>query len=1212
MSTMKKVISLLLCVAMLFGTVAVVGSVASAEELSGAPLEGTNIDSYESLVAQYGTKVQKSQIKQNGKFVTVDATDGFIYIGAEIVESNGKVTDGLVQPGDELDVRLYVKSNMYTGDGMLFLVFDNKFFDVKLPAGATESIDKNTGYTLNCPTGFINANHPMVKQNNTSHIVTSLPMTGANKLIKEQCGFSTEYLDSHDLIKTVPSYDINNDNAKPYTMTSDEYFVSYKVKVKDNLKEGDTGLIDSPKALWQANILSNGNYDAAKEGYLPARHIMEEDITLDNITGKMSVQMKNKALDYFILEATHTLTIGKPEVAETYTAKFVAEDQTTELAKNEYEAGAKVEFPAAVENQLGWAIVREGATAPGTLIYPAEDGTYDYTVKEADVEFLRVLTTDKFPVKFGIGQTFSVDKETGEKIYSVTVNKDKLPKGMTLIQEEWVIQIDLAIGQPFDLSTIPDDAVVKVGNEITGWDTTNIKAPSTLEGTVVTLNTVNGAMGTDVTVSSNAEWDPELYTVKYYADKAAFDKKADPLKTVEGLLYNAAVSYNGVDAENGKVYNIANENLDKKFAGWIDADTGELLVANDIIKLTYDKDLNLYAKWVDYANSITFMIRDYETGKWVARKPIVFRGDVPEGGNASLGANEVQNAIAAACKDENINFQYLYTTNPDEIKDGNYKDYQVAGVLQVAPGMYSATEIKYTGNVVYYIGTTLDCEVKWQFSAATPTDVQIDKPKTAVHAGAGDPYAAVSKAPNVEAPVGYTLAGWKDAETGEDVTLNENGAYVVKSADRTATLVAAYELVKYPVAFNIQNSNTPDLVMLDGTVTLGGEINIKDAKFTLNGKASALPELGLTNDKQPAGGYTLPEGYKFAGWTLGIGADATKIEFPVKLTADMIRRYYANGAIVINASWEAQEYNLKFFITNAEGNEELYAEYKVKAGEDISKYRTTTPEIIKAINDKAPVGKVFSNIWLNKETNAIDTTLTKMPAKDVAYVASYSTATVKVYLDLNNLADQDLEQTMSVFRVNGSDILLYGDDTSKVIEADPYFNRSFQTVVMRSISNTDTAALIGWNIYHIGANDDVFDVSKWKSGINDEGTAIAETPIIFQAIWLEHKDMLFRVYDTDGKIAHALGKDFKTYFWNNGEIVSSAKEAPINKNKELYLAYILTMSIENWNWSEFFNIEMWQGLTLSFNPFPIPKSWFTWEGFKGLLEAIGNALGSLI
>ena len=997
-------------------------------------------------------------------------------------------------------------------------------------------------------------------------------------------------------------------------MTSDEWLFSYEVKVKEGLKDGDQGLIDSPKTLWQANKLDTGKHDAKKEGNFSVRHITETGIEkIDQMTGaacKMSTQMDNGVLDHFILDVTHTLTIGEGE-ATTYTAKFYAEDEETVIStKDTYEVGQKAEFPESVENQIGWAIVREGSSAPGTILYPAEDGTYDYTMKEADVDFLRILSTKKYPVKISLGaQLFGSE-------YDVKVDETKLEgTGIEFLKDEMAFRIMLPIGGSFDLASIPEGAVVKDGNEITGWDTTTVAAPSTLEGTVLTLNAVNGAMGTDITVSSKAIWATAEYTVNFYLNKEAVE--GEPLKTLTGVKYNDTVGFGKYTDETGKTYTIDGLVTDKKFAGWYNAANDELIASADNIRYTYSDDLNLYAYWSDYKNSATFMVRDYENGKWVEYD---YFPDRAEGESAKISESDVEKTIAGACADESISFKNLYTTDPDKITDGNYKDYQVAGILQLAPGVYGTSEITYSGNQVYYIATTKSYEVTWKapaydeatnsFDESKATVISTDKVTTAVYAGNGDPYAAVSKPQNAAAPVGYELASWKNAATGEAVELNANGAYAV--SDENVTLIATYALVNYPIAFNLRNSATSDIVMLDGTVTLGGSIEIKDAKFTLKGEASALPEIGLENDKQPAGGYTLPDGYKFAGWTFGIDANAEAITFPVKLTADIIRKNFANGAIQINASWEAQEYTLTFYILNAEGNEELFNTYKVKAGADLSAYKTTSAEVVAAINAKAPAGKTFSQIWINKETNTTDT-MTKMPAKDVNYVASYGTSTISVYVDYDFLADKDLNQTMQLFKAVP---LLYGADVAVVKEEEPYYNRSYETVVKRTIipetsKPASPSEVIGWNIYHVAPGADPF-TAEWKPGYNDEGTTIATTTIIFQPIWLAHKDMLFRVYDTDGNLAHALGKNLKTYFWNAGAIVDSAKDTAINRNTDLYIAYILTMSIENWNWSEFFNIEMWQSLTLRFDPFPIPRSWLTWEGFKGLLEAIGNALGSLL
>ena len=57
---------------------------------------------------------------------------------------------------------------------------------------------------------------------------------------------------------------------------------------------------------------------------------------------------------------------------------------------------------------------------------------------------------------------------------------------------------------------------------------------------------------------------------------------------------------------------------------------------------------------------------------------------------------------------------------------------------------------------------------------------------------------------------------------------------------------------------------------------------------------------------------------------------------------------------------------------------------------------------------------------------------------------------------------------------------------------------------------------------------------------------------------------------------------------------------------------MLVPSVENWDVNRFFDIEMWRSLHLRFDAFALPKSMFTWESFKGLMEALGNAIRELI
>ncbi len=1167
MSTLKKVISLVLCAAIFVGSFALVGNIAP---VASATEETSKVKSYADLVAQYG---------QNG--------DGFVYTGIEFYESNGKLTDYYVKSGDELTARVFIKSNMYVGESYIITLFDNKFFDVKLAGGPNASVDGN-GYTSNYDNGTINANHPIRKNNKSPHIITSINITNVG-WIKNLCGFKATYLAETDLVQSNTETDITvSQNA--YDATSDEWVFEYYVKVKSGLEDGKTGIVSSPETLWHASInKANGKHDARKKAYIPvvkpADYAAGKKLVTDTTT--MAAAMDQGVIDHFVTAMDHEFTIGDAPAAPEevkISATFIAENQKDTIETKEAVVGSQLEFPASVENQIGWVIVKEALTTPGTMLEPDAEGNYAYTVKDADVTFLRVLSTTEFPVEI------SLDAQASE----ITVDAEKLAAaGVEYDESKVALRVMLSIGESFDLASI-EDAIAKVGNEIAGWDIT-ATAPSTVDGSVITLNTVNGVFSTPVTLSSKALWNPELYTVNIYLDKDSVGT-ADPIKTFENVAYNTKVQYGA----------ITNAITDKKFAGWYNAANDELISTANNYQFEIKDDLNVYAAWSDYANVATFMVRDYANGEWVEINKII---DKTEAESVTVSAEKVNEIITAACADENITLQGVYTANPDENADS-----KVNGILQLAPGVYQAAALTYSGHQTFYIATTLACEVTWMipaynaetntFDYENATVVATDKVATAAYAGAADPYAAASKLNKaVDTPTGYVLAYWKDAATGEKVELNESGAYIVSADTRTATLIAEFELVEYTVAFNLRNGATPDLLMMTSTVSLGDEIIIDGAGFTLNGEATVLPEIGLDNEDQADGGYELLAGYKFAGWSFGTDSNAAAIEFPVKLTADIIKKNFANGVININAMWEAEEFVLSFYITNAEGEEELFASYNVKVGSAIASYRTVTEEIAAAVNAKAAEGEVFSNIWYNKETDAPDTSMTNMPAKDVSYYAVYTTATVKVYVDYNYLPEANLEETMKLYRVDGKEILLYGADIKEVKEEAPYYSRSFETMVMNSVnSNTSPetpSEIIGWNIYHIGAGEDPY-TAEWKAGVNEEGTTIAQSTLIFQPIWKAHKDMMFRFHDTDGDIYFAVGKDFSFHYWNKGVIVEKYSDTVINTKPEDNIVLFYTISID------------WSAFSIRLDAFPIPKYIFTPDGFVAFFQMLPTLFESLL
>lgn len=414
----KRIIAAVMCVLIAVGAM-VFNNVSAAEGVS-------KIDSYASLVEKYGTATGDDGL-----------TDGFVYIGTEFYEEDGRLTDYLVSPGDKLTVKVYLKSNMYTSDCRLVTLFDNSFFDVKIVDDGAPTDDY--GYTSMHESAVINKNHPMVVPHGTTHTVTAIDVP-RSKWIGNTCGFTQEYLESVDLVDN-QSYINVNKSYTPYEMTSDEWLFSYYVHVKEGLAEGTKGIVDSPEVLWQSSICDDpniknlyGKHDSRKLAKVPVRHITEDVENAFDFT-QMSFEMDKGTLDYFIIDDMyHEFEIKRSDVTETseYTTDapgYTHSETTTSPAIVETEpvvtrapgqtfvddAGSttkplniQIKTPSSTEIKYGDgivlhadAVVPEGAriewqasnsnftysySADGTrcTIYSKEDGTTVFTAKILD------------------------------------------------------------------------------------------------------------------------------------------------------------------------------------------------------------------------------------------------------------------------------------------------------------------------------------------------------------------------------------------------------------------------------------------------------------------------------------------------------------------------------------------------------------------------------------------------------------------------------------------------------------------------------------------------------------------------------------------------------------------------------------------------------------------------------------------------------------
>ena len=339
-SVLKRTLATVLSLIMVMG-MCVVGGV-SAPVASAA--EGTSkIDSYATLNATYG---------QDG--------NGFVYVGTEYYEADGKLTDYYVNAGDELTVRLYIKSNMYVGESYIISLYDNKFFDVKLAGGVGASVDQN-GYTNNYAQGARNSNHPIIMENNSPHTITSINITNVG-WIKNTCGFTTTYLAESDLVQSNTATDITVSTVA-YDCTSDEWVFEYYVKVKEGLADGTVGIVDSPVALWHASINPSTNkHDARKRAYVPVYPEINPATRPDVTACKtMASQMDAGNLDTFINEDMyHEFTIGSAPVMNTVTFK----NGDAIVSTADYLSGASIVAPEDPSMEgyvfLGWAV--EGTT----------------------------------------------------------------------------------------------------------------------------------------------------------------------------------------------------------------------------------------------------------------------------------------------------------------------------------------------------------------------------------------------------------------------------------------------------------------------------------------------------------------------------------------------------------------------------------------------------------------------------------------------------------------------------------------------------------------------------------------------------------------------------------------------------------------------------------------------------------------------------------
>ncbi|MGN0573810.1 MAG: hypothetical protein ACI4IX_07715, partial [Acutalibacteraceae bacterium] len=150
MSKIKRTLSAFLAFAIVFGMFSCLGSVITPK--ASAAVGTSSIKSYAELKAQY---------------------NNFIYLGTEAYETvDGELvlSDGYVQPGDTITMRMFVKSDRYLGPMKTYQVADSHFFDVKSITGVPGT--GTNGY-VTAQNTTRNPEHPMTESHNISLIMTT-------------------------------------------------------------------------------------------------------------------------------------------------------------------------------------------------------------------------------------------------------------------------------------------------------------------------------------------------------------------------------------------------------------------------------------------------------------------------------------------------------------------------------------------------------------------------------------------------------------------------------------------------------------------------------------------------------------------------------------------------------------------------------------------------------------------------------------------------------------------------------------------------------------------------------------------------------------------------------------------------------------------------------------------------------------------------------
>ena len=289
---MKKVLSVILCLVMLVGTVALGTSANFAPD---------TIKTYADLEETYGN---------------------FMYLGAEAKDEDGNPVSGTVVPGEKITITYYIKTSYYIGTSSssktldMKTFFDNSFFELvddSLKSERFTAFETKTGTDV-ISTKSTGAVGTYLYKNNTT----------ANQGVKDASGAVVYTTDDVKGWTIIVATGISRKGQKMTKAQQDTTCFSVTLKVKDGIAAGTTGRAFAPSTFYssysgKSNFVSQ-TIGTASTGASATRKadnfINEAELTFTVGTGD-NVTLTGKANDE-IGTYTKEVPLGSVDITEAF------------------------------------------------------------------------------------------------------------------------------------------------------------------------------------------------------------------------------------------------------------------------------------------------------------------------------------------------------------------------------------------------------------------------------------------------------------------------------------------------------------------------------------------------------------------------------------------------------------------------------------------------------------------------------------------------------------------------------------------------------------------------------------------------------------------------------------------------------------------------------------------------------------------------------